>query len=86
MSSPVYYLKISVKILNKMSVCKPQRRGTDVSSGMCPLSVSQSLLPPISSLSLFILLSSQRPMQNALANVWRERNKRNRAVEEEKEG
>lgn len=26
MSTPVYYLKISVKILNKMTVCKPQRR------------------------------------------------------------
>lgn len=26
MSTPVYYLKISVKILSKMTVCKPQRR------------------------------------------------------------
>lgn len=26
MSTPVYYLKISVKIPNKMTVCKPQRR------------------------------------------------------------
>lgn len=27
MSTPVYYLKISAKILNKMTVCKPQRTG-----------------------------------------------------------
>lgn len=89
MSTPVYYLKISVKIQNKMTVCKPQRKALMSGSRISQLPVSRLFFPPSLHPS-----HSGRPMQNMLANVRRERNRRSarqrwrrrRGRQEEKEG
>lgn len=44
----------SVKILNKMTVCKTTEKGLDVGSGLSLHAVSHSFLPPILSLRLFL--------------------------------
>lgn len=58
MSTPVYYLKISVKILNKMTVCKPQRRALMWAMALC-----LSIVAPTHPLSSFSV--SYPPKANA---------------------
>ena len=100
MSTPVYYLKISVKILNKMTVCwkkkkRARRRGLDVGSGVSPLACLSIIFLPPPSPPCALAFSVRCPPEGRHRTRWqmlgRKRNKRKQRrtgveeVEEEEE-